>query len=107
MVSWKGEIMGVYINPKVGTKEEWLKSNALVLGVRPCKFDEVPSDNLQVCLIHNGAFTAAGICYNTRELDAFQNPKDSRPKIFFLAKTSDLLEVCPELKLFLEHSSYV
>lgn len=88
--------MGVYINPKDATKEEWLTANAEMI----C-WDRVPewnNENLPVCLVDNGAFTAAGVAFDARELEAFTQESDYRPKCWFVVKRSKLEEVEPELK---------
>jgi hypothetical protein len=69
--------MGIYVNPRDGlTKEAWLAMHGdRTLG--PC---EITAEHLPVCLVDNGLFTAAGVAYTPRELEAFQQPDDLRPK---------------------------
>lgn len=81
--------MGCYVNPPDMTKEAWLAQN----GERtdgPC---EVTETHLPVCLVHNGAFTAAGVCYCTQERDEFNSPSDYRPKLWFKVHRADLRRV--------------
>ena len=79
--------MGCYINPKGMTKEAFLIEKG-----KPTKpgWPEDKDDAL-VCLIDNGAFTAAGICWCKRELESFAFD-DDRPKDWFLVKKADLTE---------------
>ena len=83
----KKKTMGYYINPKVGTKEQWLEKygNEVDTG----SLDD--PERVPVCLVDNGLFTAAGICYNHRELNEFSNPNDSRPKRWYLAPKDQLV----------------
>lgn len=86
--------MGAYINPSGKTKEAWLAENATeVPNGATLSFDSLPEGQLPVCLIDNGFFTAAGIAFSPRELEAFTGPDDDRPKKFYLAKIDDLLKV--------------
>lgn len=72
--------MGYYINPEDCSKEEWLIVNAQRLA-NPQGFD-FSGNKLPVVLVNNGPFTAAGIAYDKRELDAFLYP-DHRKKIWY------------------------
>lgn len=79
--------MGYYINPPDMTKEEFLQKygQVLLIAPPPISFEDYPN-KLPVCLVDNPAmgFTAAGICYDKRELEAFTQPEDYRPKKWFL-----------------------
>ena len=82
--------MGAYINPVNQTKEEWLRDNGTRTNV-PQSFDEKP-DHLPVCLVDNGPFTAAGIAFDQRELEAFTYPGDHRLKTWFWVETKKLMD---------------
>lgn len=92
--------MGFYINPAVGTKEQWLTlEGTLVHNVEhlmEAKFgtwkDPTGKPMLPVCLVDNGVFTAAAVCYSKDELEAFGHP-DRRPRRWYLVPTSKLKEV--------------
>jgi hypothetical protein len=91
--------MGHYINPTKETKEEWLKTNGISVPlhhVTEAQFGtwKDPNDNpmLPVCLVDNGAFTAAGVCYCKEELVAFVYP-DTRPRKWYLVRVDKLKEV--------------
>jgi hypothetical protein len=88
--------MGIYINPTNGqTKEAWLAERATpydaILDV-PFTFARLHArGSVPVCLVDNGLFTAAAVCYSQDELEAFAMP-DGRPKRWFtlsLAALSD------------------
>lgn len=83
--------MGFYINPPNGfPKELFLVEHGTPINQPSGDFDFVGSDSLPVCWVDNGAFTAAGICYSKRELQAFTVPGDNRPKQWFLVKKMHL-----------------
>ncbi len=74
--------MGYYINPQGESKESYLAKNGTKLTEAP-KWNDIPEDKVSVCLVDNGLFTAAGICYSERELATFKE-NDGRPKKWFL-----------------------
>lgn len=81
--------MGSYINPVDQTKENWLQGNATLTDV-PSSVDDKPG-YLPVCLVDNGMFTAAGIAFDERELQAFTYP-DGRRKMWFWVEKEKLLD---------------
>lgn len=76
--------MGTYINPPNMTKEQWLDANAELLP-KPEYLDEA-SGRYTVCLVDNGAFTAAGVMFSKQEfLRWTYRDDDPRPKLWFSA----------------------
>jgi hypothetical protein len=65
------------------TKEQFLEKNGVLLQAPP-PWSAVPQQCLPVCLVDNGPFTAAAIAYDAAELAEFANPRDQRPKLWFL-----------------------
>lgn len=95
--------MGVYLNPKKMSKEEWLKNKAYVMINHELPFDEVVEGGmLPVVLVDNGSFTAAGIAYDEKEYLCFTADDDPRPKKVYLAFINDLLDQVPELEKYLD-----
>lgn len=86
--------MGCYINPRNCTKEQWLYRNGMVWEETP-EWGEQNSDEMLVCLMDNGIFTAAGVVYDHLEYQAFTAPGDPRPKTWFSVKRDLLQEVAP------------
>ena len=83
--------MGVYINPRDMSKEEWLAKNACqILSRAPETHRE--GDKIVVCLIDNGRFTAAGVAFDERELKDFAR-EDGRPKIWLRVPLAKLHEL--------------
>lgn len=91
--------MGAYINPPNMEKEQWLAENATEV---PFLDWDLPEGYLPVVLVDNGPFTAAGIAFSKRELEAFTDKRDFRPKRFFIAPINKLHEVSRELKGYME-----
>ena len=75
--------MGYYINPPNMTKEEFLLMHGTPANIRTQTFADCPEDCLPVILVDNGMFTAAAICPDGSEFEAFMLPTDHRPKIMF------------------------
>jgi len=82
--------MGMYINPTDGrTKEEFLEEEGIYLNtfILPDAFDTLDKDDILVCLVDNGMFTAAAVCYNKSEFDIFRLDNSGRPmKWYFIER---------------------
>lgn len=91
--------MGMYINLISMTKEDWLALYGelfdFIVGWGSLKEDYLP-----VCLVNNGMFTAAGICYSEKEFKAFLYP-DGRAKKWYQAPISELHRISPEFQTYL------
>lgn len=101
--------MGAYVNPPNQSKEEWLEENGVQISRGAAKrisnnIEDGPTEELAVCLVDNGPFKAAGICFEPREFEAFSQPDDHRPKKWFKANIEDLKKVSGELKRYMKHS---
>lgn len=88
--------MGYYINPEDMTKEQFLSKHGTRVTAGVLGDHDFSSDELPVCLVDNGWMTAAGICYDRREIMAFAQPDDKRPKNWFLVKKELLKPWLPE-----------
>jgi len=86
--------MGFYINPPNETKESFLKREGLPIEY-PFTWDDILDDYLPVILINNGVFNAAGIAYCEDKLNVFCDPRDPRPKKYFVVKIDKLYDVSP------------
>ena len=84
--------MGYYIDPMDMSKEEWLAKNGIKMHLAELKGSDL-FDTLPVCLVNNGAFTAAAVCFSAEEFKDFSNPKDMRDKQWFIVPIPQLLEV--------------
>lgn len=84
--------MGFYINPRDGrSKEQWLRDHGRRISDDIVRSFDFTTDELPVCWVDNGPFTAAGIAFNAYERDAFIHP-DSRPKQWFVVRRDRLKE---------------
>lgn len=81
--------MGYYVNPPGVPKEEWLLSHGKAAqAIAPD--GPPPEGRAWVCIVNNGAFTAAGVVYSQGELEAFSEPGDRRPKMWVQVPKDDL-----------------
>lgn len=96
--------MGFYINPPDMTKEDWLIKHNVKIFTTPPSFESIREKNLiLICLVDNGLFTTAGICYSQREIDAFNQPKDLRLKLWCCVPQEEVFKLMPEvIELFLK-----
>ena len=81
--------MGYYINPIEMSKEVWLSAYPVV---DPQATGFIAGDELLVCLVDNGPFTAAAVAINTTEYDCFMRP-DGRTKVWYKVPVTDLITV--------------
>lgn len=82
--------MDLYINPKNGTKEEWLDTHGRLISA----FDVIEADETKVCLVDNGPFTAAGICFDHSKLESFAR-FDGRLKTWHAVSDEKLAQFDP------------
>lgn len=85
--------MGYYINPQGESKESFLMREGTPL---MCASFPEDDDLALVCLVDNGAFTAAGVCYDEDEMRAFDGARDMRPKRWFTVPKHLLYDVVGE-----------
>ena len=74
--------MGYYINPPDQSKEDFLKEHGTPISRKEALDWDYTSNSLPVCLVDNGFFIAAAICYSKEETEAFSTLSDPRSKIF-------------------------
>jgi len=79
--------MGYYIDPETETKEQFLQRVGRRL---PSATAPVEPEELLVCLVDNGFFSAAGIMYGPHEIQEFNDPRDFRPKSWWAVSREDL-----------------
>jgi len=81
--------MGFYINPPDGTKEKWLDENGIMVDPPPFWLKE--KDLALVCLMDNGPFMAAAVCFSRQELAEFSRD-DGRVKFWYLVEKKKLVD---------------
>ncbi|KKK56068.1 hypothetical protein LCGC14_3068240 [marine sediment metagenome] len=98
--------MRYYINPSGETKEAWLNNHGLEVFYPawdllttnfPGLMKHPEGRGMYVCLVDNGPFTAAAICYTEQEFDEFNDPSDPRPQTWYVVPRKDIIDVCPEV----------
>jgi hypothetical protein len=77
--------MGYYLEPQDNlprkpSKKAFLENDGIKLKGPEWPLDP---DRALVCLIFNGAWWAAGVCYSKAEMEAFNRPDDARQKTWF------------------------
>ena len=76
--------MGYYVNPRTEKKETWLENNGTRCLGTP-EWDKISEKDCIVCLVDNGPFKAAGICYKEAEFKDFQPSNiDDRPRVWYI-----------------------
>ena len=81
--------MGFYVNPPYMSKEIWLEAYPVV---DPQATGFIAGDELLVCLVDNGPFTAAAVAVDKIEYDTFLRP-DGRTKVWYKVPVTDLITV--------------
>lgn len=98
--------MGIYINPKGISKEEWIDTYGEML----CQPDadvikelrDIADDcqlfekNFPVVEIDNGGFTALAVCWCRAEVERFHDPSDPRLTMWWIVSAKNLKDVLPE-----------
>jgi hypothetical protein len=88
--------MGIYINPENMEKEDYLEKFGTSLDTK--ELDNLNNflfeieNTLPVCLVNNGFFTAAGVAFDKREFQVFNNPEDIRLKKWYLMDIDKIKE---------------
>ncbi len=86
--------MGYYIDPPDRTKESWLQEHG-----QEVETPSWPAEDgmVLICLVDNGAFRAAGICYSEAEFDAFRAPDHGyqRPRTWYYVPFEKVVDVEP------------
>lgn len=89
-------VMGEYLNPPED-KLLWLLKNAQIVEEDQQQFVDPATDKVAVCLVDNGAFTAAAVAYSEREFREFNRPTDIRPKLWFVVDLDKMAEIEPQI----------
>jgi hypothetical protein len=90
--------MGYYLQ----TPENLNKAQQLVelygaSPIEPPKTFDPPKDKFLICVVCNGPFDAAAVCYDTREFNEFSS-LDSRPRSWLLMDRIKVIELIPSIK---------
>jgi hypothetical protein len=103
--------MGYYINGSLASKfksDQLQRKGAIRLDPDevPTSLGQVPQGLVLICVVENGPFDAAGICYSERELQEFRRvghtSLDQRHKDFLLMDKYDLIAIDESTKDIIE-----
>ena len=90
--------MGIYINPKNESKEQWLESVSEPTTLN--KLREADYKTLfPVVWVDNGHFTAAAVADSPKELHRFVDFPDSRPMKYYLVSFTSLKTVLQKFEI--------
>ena len=78
--------MGYYINPEGTSKELWLREHGTPISAAEALSHDPTGPSLPVCLVDNGAFTAAGIGYDPTRGRGFRIPGWTEKKWCLVSK---------------------
>ena len=87
--------MGIYINPKSGSKEKWLETHSKPVHGNPLfvvigGYNDLRNKNrIPICLVDNGPFTAAAVIFSKEEAKVFAS-SDGRQKKWFVVPVTAL-----------------
>lgn len=76
--------MGYYIQvPDNKGKAQQLVDlhSAEILPRMPAQFEDVPDGKALICVVDNGPFEAAALCYSERDFEQFDAPDESGPEV--------------------------
>ena len=91
--------MGIYLNPRGKTKEQWLKENGKLVPWPSVGAKMPEGDQRYVMWVNNGPFTAAAVAFCQSELDYFARERltDDREALCYLVPLEKLREEIPSL----------
>lgn len=69
---------------------------AEIIPFPPEKLSDIIGDKALICVVQNGTFDAAGLCYNQQELEAFRRADEGyqRPRTWLLMDKAEAHELC-------------
>jgi len=87
--------MGVYVNPKGGDKEGWLREHATEISrEETMSWDGYGGEEILLCAVSDWHGVAIAVGYRKEEIQYWtENAKDLRPKRFYKAPVSEVLKV--------------
>lgn len=89
--------MGYYIETGYPIRKvQWLIDNTKA--VRTAEPVAGTAEMIPVCVIDNGAFEAAGIAFDARELAVFADLNDERERKWLSVPRTEVLKLCPHVE---------
>ncbi len=90
--------MGYYINCRfnIGKAAQIVDMGGRIVD-KPSSFHAIPPGEVLICVVENGPFDAAAVCYNEREFEDFGLAEDTRPKKWVLLDKETVISQVPEI----------
>lgn len=90
--------MGYYIecNYPTGKATQIVALGGRVID-RPTSFNTISDDDVLICVVENGPFDAAAVCYCESEFEEFGYSGDSRPKTWMLIPKKTVIALVPRI----------
>ncbi len=88
--------MGYYIeteSPKGKAAQLAEMYGAGIMDNPPATFDDIPEGLALICVVDNGPFEAAALCYDAEEFAEFKDRTDPRPRTWVLMDQSKAHEL--------------
>jgi len=89
--------MGFYIEVEQPTKKAQQLCR-IGAEVRSLPSFPPPQGKVLICVLENGFFDAAGICYDQKEFNDFNDPKDTRPKTWLHMDRAQVIALEPRVE---------
>lgn len=96
--------MGFYIEvPSATNKAGQLMKlyGADNIGLPPKKLSDIPKNKVLICVVQNGLFDAAGICYSEDELNEFKETRTGRKRTWLTMDVEKVAELKPAIAPYL------
>lgn len=91
--------MGFYLEVQENQNKagQLIKLGAVNIGLPPKRLADIPKGKILVCVVQNGLFDAAGICYSEAELEEFKETRTGRRRTWLTMDAQKVAELKPAI----------